>query len=104
LDISKLRQRVIIQEQQGVSDGGGNLTENWVDIAIVWANVKPLMGQETTIAEKLTQQLTHTVTMRYRAIAKAKNRLLFNGRVFYIEYIMNVDEKNRELRLNCREV
>jgi SPP1 family predicted phage head-tail adaptor len=105
MNIGKLKHKVTIQEFRALdNDGGGNVISDWVDVATVWANVKPITGQESTIAERKAQQLTHTVSMRYRAISKDKNRLLFNGRVLTIEYILNVDELNRELRLNCLEV
>jgi SPP1 family predicted phage head-tail adaptor len=102
--IGDLHHKITIQEQRGsVNDGGGNKIPNWVEVATVWANVTPTNGQTSVLVGKDTQQITHTVKMRYRAISKA-NRLLFNGRVLKIQYIINVNERNRELRLNCLEV
>lgn len=106
MNINKLRHKVTIEENKGnVSDGGGNKVPNWVAIASgVWAEVKPINGNEATIAERRGQQITHTVTMRHRSgIKKDKHRINFNGRILKIEYIINKDERNIELNLQCRE-
>lgn len=105
MNINKLRHKVTIEENQGtVNDGGGNKLTNWVPIATVWAEVRPLSGSEVTIAEKRGQKTTHNVKIRYRAgIKKDKQRINFNGRILAIEYIINKDERNIELNLLCRE-
>lgn len=105
MDIGKLRHRVVIEENMGtVSDGGGNKHPNWEMKATAWAEVKPTNGYERTVAERNGQQITHKVKMRYRTdIRKDKHRINFNGRVLAIEYIINTDELNVELVLNCRE-
>ena len=105
MNINKLKHRVTIQEQQGTAnDGGGNKIPNWVDLATIWANVSPINGTETVIAEKRGQQLTHNVTIRYRADIKAKMRFMFNGRILDIQYIINANEENKELKIQCLEV
>jgi SPP1 family predicted phage head-tail adaptor len=105
MDVNKLRHRVTIEENRGtVNDGGGNKTPVWEPVATTWANVKPINGNEKTIAEKNAQEISHIVTMRYRSdIKKPKHRINFNERILAIEYIINVDERNIELTLQCRE-
>lgn len=105
MDINKLRHRVTIQENQGtINDGGGNKLPNWVDVATVWAEVRPVNGQEATIAEKRGQQVTHAVNMRYRPnVKKDKHRIIHKGRILKIEYVLNVDERDIELNITCRE-
>jgi SPP1 family predicted phage head-tail adaptor len=106
MNISNLRHRVNIEKNQGtVNDGGGNKTPNWVVIATTWAEVRPSNGTEVTIAERKGQEITHNVKMRYRSdIKKDNHRINFNGRILAIEYIINKDERNIELNLQCREV
>lgn len=105
MNISNLRHRVTIEENTGnVSDGAGNKVPNWQEEATVWAEVKPLNGYEKVIAERTGQQLTHNVKMRFRSdIKKDKHRINFKGRILEIEYIINKDERNVELNLQCRE-
>jgi SPP1 family predicted phage head-tail adaptor len=105
MNVSALRDKVIIEEDQGtISDGYGNTMTNWVEVASVWAEVRPIRGYEVTIAEKRGQETTHNVKMRYRpGIKKETHRINYKGRIFEIEYIINKDERNIELNLQCKE-
>lgn len=105
MDINKLRHKVIIERNTGTAnDGGGNRIPVWEEIATTWANVKPLRADEVTRAAQTGQEVTHNVTMRYRAdIKKQLHRINFNGRILTIENIINKDERNEELILTCLE-
>jgi SPP1 family predicted phage head-tail adaptor len=106
MNINKLRHKITIEENQGtVKDGGGNRLPNWVAVASnIFAEVRPVNGNEATIAERKGQQISHVVTIRYRAgIKKDKHRIVYKGRILAIEYIINKDERNIELNIQCRE-
>lgn len=106
MNISALRHRITIEKRvtDGMGDGAGNYTPNWITLATVWADVRPANGQEITLAEKKTQQISHIIKIRYRSdIKKDLHRIKFKGRIFVIEYITNKDERNIELTLQCRE-
>ena len=105
MDVSKLRDKIIIEEDQGtINDGYGNTKKNWVQVAAVWAEVRPLRGYEVTIADKKGQEITHNVKIRYRpGLKKETQRVIFKGRILAIEYIINKDERNIELNLQCKE-
>lgn len=107
MDINKLRHKITIEENKGtVNDGGGNKTPLWEPIASdIWANVRAVSGNEINIASKNIQELTHVVTIRYKTgIKKDKHRVNFRGRILKIEYVINKDELNIELILQCKEV
>lgn len=105
MNVNDLRDKVIIEEDKGaINDGYGNTYTNWVTVASVWASVKPFRGYEVTTAEKKSQEITHNVKMRYRpGLSKEKQRINFKGRILKIEYIINKDERNIELNLQCKE-
>jgi len=105
MDIGKLRHRLTIEENTGTTnDGAGNKLPRWEPVATTWAEVKPLRGQEVDIANQFGQEITHRIKMRYRTdITKEKHRIVFKGRTFHIEYLINVNEMDRELNVYCRE-
>jgi SPP1 family predicted phage head-tail adaptor len=105
MDINKLRHRATIEENTGTAnDGGGNQVPVWEPIATTWANIRPLRGDEVVIANKTGQEVTHMVTMRYRAdIDKEIHRINYKGRILAIQHIVNKDELNVELNITCRE-
>jgi SPP1 family predicted phage head-tail adaptor len=104
--INQLRHKVTIERNTGsTNDGGGNKIKVWEPLAVVWANVRPLNGNETVIAERKSQEITHNITVRYRKDFKKDNhRINYNGRIMQIEYIINKDERNIELNLHCKEI
>jgi len=104
MNAGKLRHRVTIQELVRADDGYGGIIETWQDVATVWAAVEPLRGSERYRAQQVQAELSHKVTMRYRAGVKPQMRLLHNGRVLNIEAVIDAEERHRWLELLCSEV
>lgn len=99
-----LRHRITIQENRPVKDAEGIVQDSWVDLATVWAALKPLSGRELLAAQALQSETTGTLEIRYRAGIKPSQRVIFGGRVLEILAVLNKEEKNRELGLLTKEV
>jgi len=99
-----LRHRITIQENQPVKDAEGIVQDNWVDIATVWAAIKPLSGRELLAAQAVQSETTGTIEIRYRAGITPSQRAVFGSRIFEILAVLNIEERNRELRLLTKEV
>lgn len=99
-----LRHRITIQENQTVKDAEGITEDNWVDTATVWAAIKPLHGRELLAAQAVQSETTGRIEMRYRPGIKPSQRAVFGGRIFEILAVLNIEERNRELRLLTKEV
>ena len=63
-----------------------------------------LVGREAEVARQVRADLTHAVTFRARTVVGPGDRLTYLGRIFNVESSLNVDERNRQLNLLCREV
>jgi SPP1 family predicted phage head-tail adaptor len=98
-----LRHYVEIHALTIIEDDIGNQTEEWAKVAEVWAAVEPLQGDEKLAAAYIQAETTHKVTIRYLAGITPANRLLFDGRTLEIESVRNLEERNRELQLMCKE-
>ena len=80
-----LTERVIIQSLSTTLDAGGGLgTPVWSDVATVWANVKPLSGDEEIAAGQMESPFTHRVTIHYRTDVTAQHRLVWGSKVLNI--------------------
>jgi SPP1 family predicted phage head-tail adaptor len=100
----KLRHRVEIYKPTFVKDDIGNHIPTWVKVAEAWAAIEPLKGDERWAAAYAQATTTHRVTMRPPGIAvHPSNRLVFNGRIFEIEAVLDIEERGRELQLMCVE-
>lgn len=103
----KLRHRLTLQSPTGAVDATfGGQTHAYTDTATVWGSVEPavLMGREQFAAAQLQAELTHRITIRYRAGVTPKMRVSWDSRTFDIEQVVNVEERDRELHLLCREM
>jgi SPP1 family predicted phage head-tail adaptor len=117
----KLRRRVEVQSLTAASAANAyNETSatNWQTVAIRWAQIEPLAGREVWQAQQVQPDTTHRVTLRFMAGLSAKMRLLAKDpnagattefpqggrRIFNIQDVQNLDERDRTVQLSCKEV
>ena len=103
------RHRIKIESATTTRDDYGDTPETWG----LWpkgsngfrhASVTPLGGGETDIGGALVFVGTFEVRTRYRTGFTTGMRITHNGRVMHISQVVNVDERNREIVLQCEEV
>lgn len=70
----------------------------------VWASVTPLSGREYEESQKLRAETTYNIKLRYSADIKSNFKILYKNRIFEIISVLNLDSRNRELKLVCSEV
>ena len=104
MNIGILRHRATIQQLVNIDDGAGGSIETWENVATVWAAIEPLRGNERYTAQQVQSTLTHKVTIRYREGIKPQMRLTYEGRIFDIESVIDIEERHRWLELLCSEV
>lgn len=86
-----------------------DLLTDWVMVAVVWAAIEPAQGREIFYGQIISPDVTHLVTIRWNRGLGPKSRLYFQdpqtglGRVFNIESVLNIDERNRKMVLSVKE-
>lgn len=98
-----LRHEVTIQANVETQAADGSVARTWSDIATVAASIEPLSGREGLLAAQINPEVTHLVKMRYRDDVNSRCRLLFGARVFQVDSVLNTQERNIELVLQCIE-
>lgn len=98
----QLRQEVDIQSSTE-SRSSYTVDYSWATDATVRASVKQLSGEEVVKADHEKSTRTFEVRIRYYSGLTAENRLLWGSRVLNIESVINVDERDTEMRLICKE-
>ena len=104
--IGALRHRVLIQqllEGSPSQNAGGESSEDWSDVATVYAAVEPLRGREVFAAQQISSEITGTIRIRYRSGVNSKMRCVFQSRNYDIFAVVDRDERNREMLLYVRE-
>jgi len=93
---AKARNKISIQARTDVLDDYGGSTVTWAEVYNSWAVIEPMGGREAFLSQQLQSRITHSMTIRYLAALKdtataAKYRVLFDGRIFSVKFIKNID-------------
>lgn len=101
--IGALRHRVLLEAPVRVADGGGGATVTWTPVAEIWAGIEPITGGEGVLGEGLAGRVSHEIAVRHRSGVGPHMRFRFGARIFEIKAVLDVDERRRMLRCQCRE-
>lgn len=104
MKIGSLRHRVTLQEYAGSADSYGAITEEWVDVTTVWAEIEPLSGKEFFVAQQVNSQVDIKIRIRYISGVMPQMRVLYGTRTFSIVSVLDIEERHREIHLMCKEV
>ena len=99
----RLNKFATLQSSSKTRATGGKLTTTWTDVAEIWISIKPLSGVELQVAQATNAKATHEIMARYRAGVTPKHRLQLGSRYFGIKSVLNVDERDCELKMVCAE-
>lgn len=102
--VGSLRDRVTIQQETRVEDGGGGASTVWIDIQTVYANVAPVSSNTRIVALAQALMMTHKVTIRYRNdidLQANRYRLLWRGQVLRIVSVTTPDPPRTYWEIIC---
>lgn len=99
----RLRHKVAVQylstgSPQYTPEGEPNSV--WIDLfPSVWASVEPLNGRELFAAQEHAADVDVRIRMRYRDGIEPTMRVVYEGRVYDIRAVLDLDLRHRELEL-----
>ena len=105
VNAGKYNHRISIFETKVVKDSAGFQSKERVLALKTYASIKTTKGM-TLIANGSDFEKAYTnFTIRYPVTKINRDmEVEFGGKIYTIEYINNVDERNVELELQCKEV
>lgn len=99
-----LRQRITVENNEPTVSSTGKRTENWVEFAVLWADVRANTGSETFAAQQVTPLLSYNITVRYRSDLNETMRVILDtGAILDIQAILDPDGRKRMLNIICTE-
>lgn len=101
--IGDLRARLVLEEPVSTPDGGGGVSEGWVQVATVWGRIEARLGSEAVQADRVTATVMHNITIRYRAGVIPEMRFRTGTRVFHILSVVDIEDRDRWLICRCEE-
>lgn len=105
----ELSDQVTIQQNSATADSlGTKAPGSWSAItggSNLWAKIRPAGGREYLNGEKVDASISHVVTLRYLEGVTPRMRLVtaIGSRVLRIASVINVDEADEMLQLQCVE-
>lgn len=100
----KLRHTITIQDQTTSQDSCGGVVDTWTDFATVRASVEPLQGREFYASQQFQAEVTTRFRIRHISGVKPTMRVVFEGRNFNIQAVLDPNEMHRELHLMAVEI
>ena len=100
----RLRHKVLIESETITQDAYGAPTRTWATFATVWASVMPLSGREYFEAGKTMSDVSTRIQIRYGTGITPQMRVKFGTRIYSIVSVINMDERNKEIELFCKEI
>lgn len=98
-----LRHEVSLQFAERSDDGAGGFTENWSELATVFARIEPVGAKRLFAAGQRLEQATHHIIIRFRDDVTSGMRFEKSGRTFLIVNVTDPDETGRYLICITRE-
>jgi SPP1 family predicted phage head-tail adaptor len=98
-----LRRQITIQSRSSTPDTFGQSVRTWSNLVTTWADIEPLSGRELEVARAVQPEVTHQVTIRYRTGLTDVMRIVYQGRYFNINSILDVGMRHEILQMLCTE-
>ena len=104
MQAGKLRRRIEIQRRTATQDDYGQPLTTWTTEITTQAEFEPLNGRELVAAQAVQSEVTHTVTIRYRAGISPSMRVVHRGILYGIEAVVPDQTSGvRYLTLMCTD-
>lgn len=99
-----MRRKVTIRTMALTPDGMGGNTSAPSDVTDIPARVEPLEGREQLQAMATGMVRPHRFTLRYQSGLSGAKQIVYDGRTFDIQSVVDPEEKHRELIVLADEV
>ena len=103
MQIGTLRHLIDIQAYTANRDSFGSEEPEWVHVATVWARITPVSGKEYFASAQVHAEISTKIAIRYVSGITPNMRVVFGTRIFEIISVLQVEERNIELELLCKE-
>lgn len=98
-----IRNRITLQKPVHTRNALQELVTTYADFITVWASIDWGSGRRFLEAAQLNAEVQGVIRIRYREGIKPEWRIKYDDRYFEIVSIANIQERGREIQLNCKE-
>ena len=101
-----LRLLATFKRQSETQDAAGQRVDTWTSLGTARVSVRPIAGKEYFNASGERAEVTHELHIRYDSDLSSlapRDRAYIGSRIFDIQSVINLFERNREMKLMCTE-
>jgi SPP1 family predicted phage head-tail adaptor len=103
--IGKLRHLVKLQSSADTQNEFGEETNKvWSTDENIFASIEPIRGRELLEFQQMNAEVTHRIIIRNTSNATAAKRILWGSRIFDINVVRKIEERNIMMELLCKEM
>ena len=103
INIGRLNKRVTVLREDDSPNTLNQKSKSLVEVKTVWASVAPIRGIERYELQKLHEEITYRIYMRYFDGVKADMFIQCEGRLFAIQSVIDVDFEHKLLEIDAVE-
>jgi SPP1 family predicted phage head-tail adaptor len=112
MGVGSMRQKIQLQSKTVASDGGGSeAITAWTTFATVYGTITTKSGSQRFFGDQNESPVNHVIKIRFRRNLSHANRLMYKfvnlgeevTRIFNIQSVINVDNKDKYLEITCIE-
>lgn len=98
-----LNKLLSIQERVETQDSYGEAKATWQEVAKVYGSIYPVRGTERYMSMEKHATATHEINIRFMQNISAKHRIVYDGREFDILSVLNIAERNKQMKIIAKE-
>lgn len=98
-----LRSPVSIEQPSVSRNSRGEDVKSWSEFAATFAAIEPLKGVEKWEAQRVAGEEVTRIRIRWVSGLLPTMRIVFDSEYYYIEEILNIDERDREIRVIAKK-
>lgn len=102
-NIGHFRRLAEVQSQASTSDGMGGQTVDWVTDFAMWMKIHPVSGRQKLELEGIKSNISHVIHCRAERDITNENRIVFDGRIFNVHYVIDLHEDGQFYEIGAYE-
>ena len=103
MNIGRLNKRITILRKDDTLNELNQKTKGLVEVKTIWASVAPVRGLERYELQKLREEITYRIYIRYLDGIRADMYIRCEGRLYEIQSVIDVDLEHKMLEIDAVE-
>ena len=103
MNIGRLNKRITILKKVDSVNMLNQKSKTYEEVKTVWASVAPVRGSERYELQKLNEEITYRIYIRYLPGITADMYVRYKDKTFEIQSVIDVDLDGKMLEIDCIE-